>query len=99
MRKIINLTQHAATPEQIAQGVIEPTPAEKAEISRLLTVENLPTLAERRERCCDLADLATIIGHREGADSAMIGGVQWLMDDLELALHHANITPFYACNL
>ena len=41
--KILNLTQHIATPEQQAQGVFEPSPQDKADIKRLLTLEGCPS--------------------------------------------------------
>jgi hypothetical protein len=40
---IVNLTQHPATPEQIAQGVVDLDPEDRAECARLLTFDSLPT--------------------------------------------------------
>ncbi len=54
---ILNLTQHTATPEQLAQGVVD-LPAElRAELSRLLTVDDLPTQAGIADRCEAIAGL------------------------------------------
>ena len=39
---IFNLTQHPATPEQLAAEVFDPTPEQRAEIVQLLTFDELP---------------------------------------------------------
>ena len=41
---ILNLTQHVATPEQMADGVVEPK--NKARVQELLTFTGKPTLRE-----------------------------------------------------
>ena len=65
---IINLTQHAASPEQLAAGVFEP--ADKVAVSKLLTFTSPPTWDEMDRRADDLAEIAV----SAGADGAMIGG-------------------------
>jgi hypothetical protein len=52
---ILNLTQHPATPEQLAAGVFDPTPEERAEIVALLTFDELPQKGEIEERAEELA--------------------------------------------
>lgn len=39
MKKVLNLTQHALTSEQLEAGVCEPTPADKETIKALLTFD------------------------------------------------------------
>lgn len=88
--KILNLTQHVATPEQVAQGVFEP--ADKTAVQALLTFNTLPTGEEISKRAFDLAELA----HKAGAEAAMIGGAPYLMSWLETALRHSGVTPLYS---
>lgn len=85
---ILNLTQHVATPEQVAAGVSEP--ANKEEVQRLLTFNTLPTREEVQVRAEKLAELAV------GYNAAMIGGAPYLMGSLEEALRSKGIIPCYA---
>lgn len=93
---IINLTQHAETAEQAAQGVFSPEdPANVAVIRTLLTFDTLPTKAEIEARAQTLAQIAS----EEGADAAMIGGAPYLMGALENALKARGIKPLYAFSI
>ena len=56
---ILNLTQHVATPDQIAAGVVEPTA--KKVVQELLTFASPPTATEIHDRAAKLAALA--VGH------------------------------------
>jgi len=96
--KIINLTQHQATPEQVAAGVVEPS--NKRSIKDLLTFpasdaddpQGVPSAA-------DIESAAEVLAMRaadEGATHAMIGGAPFLMAPLERALRAEGITPLYA---
>jgi len=58
---IVNMTQHPATPEQLAAGVFDPTPEERAEIVALLTFDTLPEKGEIEERAEELALTALAI--------------------------------------
>lgn len=87
---IINLTQHLATPEQAASGVVEP--ADKAAVQAALTFRSLPTLGEIKAKAKVLAEIAEAVGAR----TAMIGGAPYLMSALERALTQRGITPVYA---
>lgn len=84
---ILNLTQHAGTPEQ---GVKEPS--DKKAVQELLTFSALPTSAEIRSRAEKLAAIAVA----EGAEAAMIGGAPYLMGPLENALRASGVRPLYA---
>lgn len=90
--KIINLTQHAATPEQKAEGVIDITdPEERKTLSECLHFDSVPDTEELNMRAEALADLAcTSLGY------AMIGGAPYLMASLELALLKRGIQAAYA---
>jgi hypothetical protein len=109
---ILNLTQHTASPEQIAAGVIEPTAEERAEIVQLLTFDEQPDRHEIRDRAYELASIArrvfsrvyaamtpdeSELDSRYGTGScAMIGGAPYLMSALEQELAREIITPLYA---
>lgn len=87
---MINLTQHAATPEQIAAGVVEP--ADKLSVQNIMTFGEAPTHMEMRERAKALADIA----RASGAKAAMIGGAPYFMAPLEEALCLFGIEVFYS---
>lgn len=107
---MLNLTQHPATPEQRAAGVID-LPA-NAGIADLLTFDALPTRQEIEERAKAIAALA--LHYQCGEDradddgrlppgdnggychAAMIGGAPWLMSALERELHAVHIEAYYA---
>jgi hypothetical protein len=90
MMNIINLTQHPATAEQVAAGVVEP--ADKPAVQALLTFEDLPTAAEIRARALALATIA--VG--SGALGAMIGGAPFFMAALEGELTLRSVVPLYS---
>lgn len=89
---ILNLTQHASSALQIADGVTEPT--NKAEVQKLLTFIGCPTAAEIVSRAAALADFAVAAG----ATSVMVGGAPWFMAALEAALWARGVTPMYSFN-
>lgn len=92
MSKIIyNLTQHQATPEQVAQGVIDLEPTDRDQLRALLTFEEIPSKEEIEQRAEAIATLAYW-----DADSAMIGGAPYLMPALSAALKNRKIQPVYA---
>lgn len=96
---ILNLTQHQATADQLAAGVVDFNGATRAKLSALLTFDNLPTMAEVSEIAEAIADLAIYQGETEEngiPTRAMIGGAPFLMPTLERALIAVGITPCYA---
>src|SRR5699024_11202078 len=88
--KIINLTQHPATPAQIAARVEEPR--DKKAVQALLTFGELPARSEIDSRAARLATIAA----EHGAHNAMIGGAPYLMGALERALAKEGIMPVFA---
>ena len=90
--RILNLTQHQATPEQVEAGVFEPLQEMKKTIQNLLTLHDLPTKEEIERTAQALAWLADATG----AEAAMIGGAPFLMSRLEERLNVLNIAPLYA---
>ena len=95
MIMILNLTQHPATPEQIAQGVVDLPADERATLIDRLTVDTLPTKAEIEARCADIAMLAATAFDAHPVQ-AMIGGAPWMMSAQENALIDQGIQPVYA---
>jgi len=89
---IVNLTQHPATAEQAAAGVVDLGGALAAEVHSLLTFNNPPSRWEVYQRADRLAEIAKYVG----ASAAMIGGAGWLMSALETALIAEKIAPCYA---
>lgn len=89
---MINLTQHKATPEQIAQGVVELDADDATILRQWLTFDEPPTDAEIQDRARFIADLA--LSYRD--ESAMIGGAPYLMPALDAALRAEGIVPRYA---
>jgi hypothetical protein len=89
MINILNLTQHAPTPEQRAEGVGEP-PAE------WLAVANFDDLATVGEDVAQAVNVAVRLARESGATHAMIGGAPFLMPPLAAALARAGVEPIFA---
>lgn len=89
---MLNMTQHAATADQLKAGVVEPSAAVKKDVQGLLTFDNLPSKRERLAAAKKLAEIAAT----QGAQVVMIGGAPWFMRDLEDALLARGIQPAYA---
>ena len=107
--RILNLTQHDATADQIAAGVTcgdINDKQEQTEFRALLTFDTLPTPVEVRQRAQKIAEYArkttTLVDYgdsgcfNEPLRFALIGGAPFLMAPLEEALRAAGITPLYA---
>ena len=98
--KILNLTQHPATPEQVAAGVVEPR--NKSAVQSALTFNTLPTREEVSARAEELAAIAASEVNNEGETESgeyprvMVGGAPFLMGPLEAALRAIYLTPVYA---
>jgi hypothetical protein len=92
MSRVLNLTQHAATPEQAAAGVIDLSAEQRAYLQTLLTFAALPSAEQIRRRAEQIAGLAKA----NGATTAMIGGALWLMAPLADALRQRGVTPVFA---
>lgn len=96
---IINLTQHTATSDQLAAGVVDLPHAARQRLVDALTVNAPPTQHEIIERARFVAHLVSgdsIAADGLQADVAMIGGAPWMMRALEDALLELGIQPVYA---
>ena len=97
---MLNLTQHNATPEQIAAGVVNAPEEYAGQIRDMLTFDSLPTRREIDQRAAALADLAAIWSadddYQYSGLDVMIGGAPFLMSALESALMDLHLIPHYA---
>jgi hypothetical protein len=99
---IINVTQHDATPDQIAAGVVELLPQYKEAVRGALTFSELPNHQNKllHSRAAQIAQLVLnqFLMHHvpKGERLAMIGGAPFFMSHLEMALFEASICPVYA---
>jgi len=99
---IINLTQHPATPEQLAAGVVDIPAHARDGLVEALTFGELPTRYEILFRAACLAELAVQngLGPDDGNDpiptAAMIGGAMWLITPLASELRLRGIAPMFA---
>ena len=88
--RILNLTQHPASKEQLEAGVFEP--ANKEEVKTLLTFGDIPSISEMGDRAIALMSLSK----KGGAETVLIGGAPFFMSTLELVLKENGIKPIYA---
>jgi hypothetical protein len=94
--KIINLTQHKATPEQVAQGVMDLTAEGRAYVTTLLTFDTLPSRGELEERADELAAYVEVLSILPDGGKVLIGGAPFFMSALEKALISIGYKPVYA---
>ncbi|MBI2030814.1 hypothetical protein HYT05_04290 [Candidatus Kaiserbacteria bacterium] len=87
---MLNLTQHTATADQVATGVVEP--ADKDLVRALITFDELPTSRELTAKAAALAQMADY----DGFEVVMVGGAPFFMSALEAALKARGIRPLYA---
>lgn len=94
--RILNLTQHRATPEQVAQGVVDPDEADARHVQLLLTFDELPSTSVIEHRAEQLAQLARELCRAYRCGAVMIGGAPYLMSELECALKRHGVRFCYA---
>lgn len=56
--RILNMTQHEATRDQIAAGVVQPVRADHERVKEIITFEELPELSQLKWRARRFAELA-----------------------------------------
>lgn len=89
---IINLTQHMATEDQVAAGVVEPTDEMKEKVVQNLTFDRVPDWWDIGRAARTIAAIAKRSGHK----AALIGGAPWLMSALERELINNGVQPLYS---
>lgn len=91
--RLINLTQHSLTFEQIAGNEVFRKEATAGDIvCDRLTFNEIPTHEEMEQRALELARLAS----QHAAEGAIIGGAGYFMPYLEKELLKLNIIPMYS---
>jgi len=102
---ILNLTQHPATPEQVAAGVVDLEGKNLERLKELLTFDSIEVAVKHRfDRARQIGELVSRIKlgdedslHEDGtAIHVMIGGAPYLMAPLENVLMKDNRVPVYA---
>jgi hypothetical protein len=97
---ILNLTQHLATPEQLAAGVVDLVGEDRAFLIEKLTFDDMPSRDEIRDAADSLAEFADTWLFDNNCDpesyTVLIGGAPWFMSALEKALKETDIKPLYA---
>ena len=93
--KIVNLTMHQATAEQVEVGVFDLTERDSVEVKELLNFVELPTPEEIHKRAVKIAHLAALYC----PDAAMIGGAVYLMPELARMLKASGIQPLAAFSI
>ena len=98
MNKILNLTQHQATPDQIAAGVVDLSPELREQLQGLLTFDELPATNIIHRRIFAIRRIAIDEAKRLGATHVMLGGAPYLiaMLDRVLGLGEEAPRPVYA---
>lgn len=95
---ILNLTQHTATPDQLAAGVIDLPEDRRRVLQKALTFEELPTRQDLEERADCVAGIVRDYCQKQmlSDDAAMIGGAPFFMPILAESLKESGIQPLYA---
>ena len=94
---IVNLTQHKATTEQVAAGVVDIEDEEALHsLVECLTFDQLPDSSEIYAKVAGIVTLAVHWQEFEDTKAAMIGGAPWLMGPLTEALKAEGIKPLFA---
>lgn len=95
VERIWNFTQHLATPEQRAQGVVDLPEEVRQKLAECLTFDYMPDDEDLQIRCgeilCLIGEIDTKYGQR-----IMIGGAPFFMERLSAALRHSKYRPVFA---
>lgn len=94
--RILNMTQHEATRDQIAAGVVQPVRADHERVKEIITFEELPELSQLKWRARRFAELARALLQKYGCEAVMIGGTPYFAAEQERALWESGIRFCYA---
>jgi len=90
--KILNLTLHEATQDQLDAGVVDLSDFGRRVLANTLTFDKLPDYGTLKTS----AETVAMFAAGTGIKSAMIGGAPYFMPYLERALWAAGVRPLYA---
>jgi len=93
---ILNLTQHAATADQIVVGVVDLQGDDFATLKQNLNFVGLPSGDKVRDAAYNIAKLAQGYCLQNGIDAVMVGGAPFLMPVLHVELQKRGLTVLYA---
>ena len=93
MNKIINLTQHAATPSQIADGVIDLDSQTLLQLKEFLTIDELPTAQDLKYRAMQILVLALDLSQKYETLDFMLGGHLDLMSFVHAEFFRVGLKP------
>ncbi len=93
--RILNLTQHTATPEQSKMGVLDLHISVKRKVKELLMFTETPEKSELQARACELVSIVK----KYDVTDVLIGGAPFFMSTLEKELINAGFRPVYALDL
>jgi len=91
--RVFNLTKHAMTPQQLAEGGIDVPAAQKA--SDLQDFTSMPTSNELKSRAFKLMDLAIDAGGEVG-DGVMLAGAMYFIPYLVDAAKKTGFKPAFS---
>lgn len=90
---VINLTQHKATAEQVAAGVVDLDGEMREELVTCLTFNEMPNEWDIRSR---VTGMLTLLECFDRPEKVMIGGAPWLMAPLIQRLIEEGYVPLFA---
>jgi hypothetical protein len=97
MQATLNLTQHSASPEQIAAGVVDLSPEDQKTLSSLLTFLEIPSKEDMRQKAISIAQL--VKEKDPNVNRVMIGGAPYFMSTLEDVLKDYELNVVYAFSI
>lgn len=100
---ILNLTQHLATKDQLANGVVDLDQNRREKLQELLTISGIPSNRDLHDRAEKIIRLAWDFVYNTRPESehhgileVMIGGAQCLMPYLIDHCYRSDIIPFFS---
>jgi hypothetical protein len=93
---MLNLTQHKATQEQINAGVKDLPEQYRTELIKLLTIEELPTVRELKQRAIDIYNMFLVATVMSPETEVLIGGAPYLLPYLTGQFKAGKIKCFHA---
>lgn len=98
--KIINLTQHKATQDQVDAGVIDLTGATLDHLKNLITFHQIPETGEMRTRAKAIVAMTKAVAKDLHIDPdgimVMVGGAPYFMPTLQQELDCSGIEALYS---
>lgn len=94
MEQIWNLTQHKATPDQVAAGVVDLPDADREKLIKALTFDDLPSLGDLYDHVIVIVGLVTKVAKPHS--KVMIGGAPYMICLLQTQLVQHRYIPIFA---